>query len=100
MRAASQAVWAAARLGVVGERLVRWALSACQGPGKLAAAPPQSVANLCWGLSKLGEQARRYVHGRVRGAVCASGRCSSRSGITWVCMTGFSSTFLMQGSPP
>ena len=59
VRAAAQAVWAAARLGVVGERLVRWALAACQGQGKLAAAPPQSLANLCWGLGKLGEWAVR-----------------------------------------
>ncbi|GFR43488.1 hypothetical protein Agub_g4574, partial [Astrephomene gubernaculifera] len=54
VRVAAQAVWAAARLGAVSERLVRWALAACQGPGKLTAAAPQSLALLCWGLAKLG----------------------------------------------
>ncbi|GLC67548.1 hypothetical protein PLESTF_000569400 [Pleodorina starrii] len=54
VKAAAQAVWAAARLGVVGERLVRWALASCQGGDKLATAAPQSLACLCWGLAKLG----------------------------------------------
>ncbi|KAG2435477.1 hypothetical protein HYH02_011772 [Chlamydomonas schloesseri] len=68
VRAAAQAVWAAARLGVVGERLVRWALAACQGQGKLAAAPPQSLANLCWGLGKLGVKPPRAFVSAVAAA--------------------------------
>ncbi|GLI63063.1 hypothetical protein VaNZ11_005965 [Volvox africanus] len=69
VRAAAQAVWAAVRLGVVGERLVRWALASCQGGDKLAEAAPQNLALLCWGLAKLGVQPPRAF---VTAAVAAS----------------------------
>ncbi|GIL49992.1 hypothetical protein Vafri_6119 [Volvox africanus] len=69
VRAAAQAVWAAVRLGVVGERLVRWALASCQGGDKLAEAAPQNLALLCWGLAKLGVRPPRAF---VAAAVAAS----------------------------
>ncbi|KXZ52205.1 hypothetical protein GPECTOR_10g836 [Gonium pectorale] len=51
---ASQAVWAAARLGIIGRRLQLWALDATKVSRKLSEAPPQSLSNLCWGLAKIG----------------------------------------------
>ncbi|KAG2500176.1 hypothetical protein HYH03_001758 [Edaphochlamys debaryana] len=71
VRAVAQAVWAAARLGVVGERLVRWAFACCQGAGKLSSAPPQSLAMLCWGLGRLGVRPPRAFLAAVGSAALA-----------------------------